>query len=106
MKPHITAAAAEEKLGTVVLGTVKGDIHDIGKDIVATMLDIGGFEVVDLGVDVPVEVGGQGARGAPPGAGPERPAHRGLRLDEGYRCRGRRGGSARRPEDHGRRRAR
>ncbi len=41
--------------GIVVLGTVKGDIHDIGKDIVATMLDINGYEVKDLGVDVPVE---------------------------------------------------
>ena len=55
VKPHITAASAEERVGTVVLCTVKGDIHDIGKDIVATMLDIGGFEVVDLGVDVPVD---------------------------------------------------
>jgi methanogenic corrinoid protein MtbC1 len=55
VKPHLTAAAAEERAGTVVLCTVKGDIHDIGKDIVGTMLDIGGFEVVDLGVDVPVD---------------------------------------------------
>ena len=40
----------------VVLGTVKGDIHDIGKDIVGFMLDVGGFSVTDLGVDVPIEV--------------------------------------------------
>ncbi len=39
--------------GTVVIGTVKGDIHDIGKDIVVTMLRGAGFEVEDLGVDVP-----------------------------------------------------
>lgn len=41
--------------GTVVIGTVQGDIHDIGKDIVATILEAGGFEIVDLGVDVPPE---------------------------------------------------
>ena len=39
----------------MLLGTVKGDIHDIGKDIVVFMLDVNGFEVTDLGVDVPVE---------------------------------------------------
>ncbi len=42
-----------EKLGKVVIGTVEGDIHDIAKDIVTFMLDINGFEVTDLGVDVP-----------------------------------------------------
>ena len=42
-----------KRLGKVVIGTVKGDIHDIGKNIVAFMLDINGFEVLDLGVDVP-----------------------------------------------------
>jgi len=54
VKPHLTGQAAAAKLGTVVLGTVQGDIHDIGKDIVGSMLDIAGFDVVDLGVDVPV----------------------------------------------------
>ena len=54
VKPHLTAQAAAAKLGTVVMGPVQGDIHDIGKDIVASMLDIAGFDVVDLGVDVPV----------------------------------------------------
>jgi methanogenic corrinoid protein MtbC1 len=43
------------KLGTVVMGTVKDDIHDIGKDIVVTLLTCNGFRVVDLGIDVPVE---------------------------------------------------
>lgn len=43
------------KKGRVIIGTVKGDIHDIGKDIVVTMLDINGYEVLDLGVDVPKE---------------------------------------------------
>jgi trimethylamine corrinoid protein len=54
VKPYLKAEAPGEKLGTVVMCTVQGDIHDIGKDIVVTMLDIAGFEVVDLGVDVPV----------------------------------------------------
>jgi len=54
IKPHLEAeVVGNEKLGTVVLGTVEGDIHDIAKDIVGFMLDINGFEVIDLGVDVP-----------------------------------------------------
>ena len=44
-----------QMLGTVVVGTVEGDIHDIGKTLVATMLAATGFQVFDLGVDVPVE---------------------------------------------------
>lgn len=43
------------KAGTVVIGTVRGDIHEIGKSLVATMLSASGFQVVDLGVDVPTE---------------------------------------------------
>jgi len=54
VKPRLSAAPAAS-VGTVVICTVKGDIHDIGKDIVATMLDIAGFSVVDLGVDVAPE---------------------------------------------------
>ncbi|HMR68039.1 MAG TPA: cobalamin-dependent protein [Anaerolineae bacterium] len=46
-------ASTSQKLGKIVFGTVEGDIHDIAKDIVAFMLDINGFEVHDLGVDVP-----------------------------------------------------
>ncbi len=42
-------------VGTVVLGTVKGDLHDIGKNLVGMMLEGAGFEVIDLGVDVPTE---------------------------------------------------
>jgi 5-methyltetrahydrofolate--homocysteine methyltransferase len=45
-------AGAQKKLGRVVIGTVKGDIHDIGKNIVTFLLDANGFEVRDLGVDV------------------------------------------------------
>ena len=43
------------KAGRVVIGTVQGDLHDIGKNLVAAMLEGGGFEVIDLGVDVPPE---------------------------------------------------
>jgi methanogenic corrinoid protein MtbC1 len=54
VKPRLKAqASAPKKLGRVVIGTVKGDIHDIGKNIVTFMLDANGFEVRDLGVDVP-----------------------------------------------------
>jgi len=55
LKPHLKAATPEKKLGVVVIGTVQGDIHDIGKDIVVTMLDIAGFDVIDLGVDVRID---------------------------------------------------
>ncbi len=56
IKPRMAAQAEQrEKLGTVVLGTVRGDIHDIGKDIVGFVLDINGFEVIDLGINVPEE---------------------------------------------------
>jgi len=51
LEPHLKKAEIK-KLGKVVLATVKGDIHDIGKNIVATLLDAAGFEVIDLGVDV------------------------------------------------------
>ncbi len=46
---------AEEKIGKVVIGTVKGDVHDIGKEIVSIMLSSDGFEVIDLGTDVEKE---------------------------------------------------
>ncbi len=46
---------AEEKIGIVVIGTVKGDVHDIGKEIVSIMLASDGFEVIDLGTDVEKE---------------------------------------------------
>jgi 5-methyltetrahydrofolate--homocysteine methyltransferase len=54
LKPKLAEQAdAAEKLGRVVLGTVRGDIHDIGKDIVGFVLDVNGFEVTDLGINVP-----------------------------------------------------
>ncbi len=57
VRPHLTGAALDDgsKAGKVVLGTVQGDIHDIGKDIVFFMLDVNGFAVTDLGVDVPIQ---------------------------------------------------
>ena len=55
VKPKLTTTGEGKKLGKIVFGTVAGDIHDIGKDIVVFMLDVSGFEVHDLGVDVPVQ---------------------------------------------------
>ena len=54
LKPHLATGAAGA-LGKVVIGTVAGDLHDIGKNLVAMMIESAGFEVNDLGVDVPVE---------------------------------------------------
>jgi len=54
LKPHLATGAAGA-LGKVVIGTVAGDLHDIGKNLVAMMIESAGFEVIDLGVDVPVE---------------------------------------------------
>jgi 5-methyltetrahydrofolate--homocysteine methyltransferase len=51
----LLAASGAEPLGRVVIGTVKGDLHDIGKNLVASMLEGAGFAVADLGVDVPPE---------------------------------------------------
>jgi len=55
VKPKMSAGTEMARLGTVIVGTVAGDIHDIGKDIVVFMLDVNGFDVLDLGVDVPVQ---------------------------------------------------
>ncbi|HEV8306119.1 MAG TPA: corrinoid protein [Methylomirabilota bacterium] len=56
LKPLITAAATSEYLGTVAIGTAQGDLHDIGKNLVAMMLEGAGFRVVNLGRDVAPEV--------------------------------------------------
>jgi 5-methyltetrahydrofolate--homocysteine methyltransferase len=56
VKPLLDKTSGGKKLGKVIIGTVAGDIHDIGKDIVTFMLDVSGFDVLDLGIDVPVEV--------------------------------------------------
>jgi 5-methyltetrahydrofolate--homocysteine methyltransferase len=52
LKPHLVGADSESA-GKVAIGTVKGDLHDIGKNLVAMMLEGAGFEIIDLGVDVP-----------------------------------------------------
>ncbi len=56
-KPLIkqTGDGPAKKLGKILIGTVQGDLHDIGKNIVTFMLDINGFDVKDIGVDVPVK---------------------------------------------------
>lgn len=56
VKPLLKESSGSAKKGKVLIGTVAGDIHDIGKDIVTFMLDVSGFEVLDIGIDVPVEV--------------------------------------------------
>jgi methanogenic corrinoid protein MtbC1 len=55
IKPRMAEEESDEKLGKYVLGTVQGDIHDIAKDIVGFMLELNGFDVIDLGVDVAPE---------------------------------------------------
>jgi len=54
LRPHLIEADIQP-VGTVIIGTVKGDLHDIGKNLVAMMLEGAGFEVIDLGVDVSPE---------------------------------------------------
>lgn len=55
LTPHLSTGDIETRsLGTIVIGTIEGDIHDIGKTLVAAMLTAEGFEVYDLGADVPV----------------------------------------------------
>jgi 5-methyltetrahydrofolate--homocysteine methyltransferase len=56
VKPHLAGSGAKvKKIGKVVIGTVAGDIHDIGLNIVEFMLDVNGYDVTNLGVDAPVE---------------------------------------------------
>lgn len=52
IEPHLKAGKEADTLAKIVLGTVKGDIHNIGKDIIALLLKAAGFEVYDLGIDV------------------------------------------------------
>ena len=56
LEPHLKGGGAEaKKYGKVIIATVAGDIHDIGKDLVVFMLDVNGFDVIDLGIDTPVQ---------------------------------------------------
>lgn len=54
LKPHLSGGSASVA-GKVIIGTVAGDLHDIGKNLVAMMIESAGFEVIDLGVDVPAD---------------------------------------------------
>ncbi len=54
LKPHL-AGDASTSLGTCIIGTVQGDLHDIGKNLVAMMVESAGFDIIDLGVDVPAD---------------------------------------------------
>ena len=56
VKPGLAQVPHSEKLGKIVLGTVAGDLHDIGKNLVTFMLDVNGFAVYDLGVDVKPQI--------------------------------------------------
>jgi methanogenic corrinoid protein MtbC1 len=56
VEPKLKAGKADKPLAKMVLGTAKGDIHNIGKDIVSTLLKAAGFEVYDVGIDAPPEV--------------------------------------------------
>jgi methanogenic corrinoid protein MtbC1 len=55
LEPHLKKGEEAERLGKVIIGTVAGDIHDIGTNLVVFMLDVSGFEVTDLGIDVPAQ---------------------------------------------------
>ena len=55
LKPMLADVSLSKPYGKVILGTAKGDLHDIGKNLVGMMLEGGGFEVIDLGIDVPPE---------------------------------------------------
>ena len=105
VKPRMQQAAGAKQGAKVLLGTVKGDIHDIGKDIVNFMLDVNGFQVTDLGVDVPIETFVETDQGtATARRGAVRIPDAGLHVDERNGGCHRRGRSARQGEDHGRRR--
>ncbi len=57
IKPYLDedAQAEQKSIGTMVLATIEGDIHDIGKNIYGMLMELSGFEIIDLGVDVPVD---------------------------------------------------
>ncbi len=55
LRPHLVTSSSRHKRGKALVGTIKGDIHDLGKNLFIFMLTCHGFDVVDLGVDVPVE---------------------------------------------------
>ncbi len=85
IKPKLADMPDRERRGKVIIGTVEGDIHDIGKNIVSFMLDVNGFEVLDLGVDVPPQKFVDEIQSLPtPGRRPERISNPILRCYEKY----------------------
>ena len=56
VKPDLSQTPESKKQGKIVIGTVAGDLHDIGKDLVTFMLDVNGFDVYDLGIDVQPQI--------------------------------------------------
>ncbi len=55
LEPQLKGQSSSKKIGKIVIGTVKGDLHDLGKNLVAMMYEAVGFEVIDLGIDVSIE---------------------------------------------------
>ena len=107
LDPLLQAAGEGSSAGKVVIGTVKGDIHDIGKNIVITLMRGAGFEVIDLGVDVPAQKFVEAVRAERhPGPGLKRPFEPDLSRDEVRRRRDHQGGPAGPGQDHRRRGAR
>ncbi len=106
LKPHLADAGAVSA-GKVVVGTVKGDLHDIGKNLVAMMLEGAGFEVVDLGTDVTPDKFVKAVQEHKPQViGMSRPAHHDHAVDDRHDQGARRGRAARPSQGHDRRRAR
>jgi hypothetical protein len=75
LQPHLPSGAAERRKGIVVIGVVEGDTHDIGKNLVKIMLETAGFEVVDLGRDVPPAIFVERAESAGAWPAPRHPRH-------------------------------
>ena len=106
LRPLLVGEDAMAAAGTVVCGTVKGDLHDIGKNIVAMMLESAGFKIVDLGVDVTAEKIVDAVRTAPgQSCGAVSAAHHHHGEYEGGGGGTVRRRTARQGEDHGRRSA-
>jgi methanogenic corrinoid protein MtbC1 len=55
LNPYLTGSKTGDTIGSVLIGTIEGDIHDLGKNILKDLLQCNGFEVTDLGVDVPIQ---------------------------------------------------
>ena len=75
VKPVMSKGLEMKHIGKVLIGTVEGDVHDIGKNIVTFLLDANGFEVMDIGIDVPPEKFVEAIKEfRSPGGGSQRPS--------------------------------